>query len=129
MPESPCPQFQFQAGILAVHGKGGKARTVPIPETIIPELKTHLESVITLHQEDLDSGYAGTFLFNSIEQKYKDAAKELVWQWFFPAKTLTFVPEIKEYRRYHLHESHVQKAIKRAVRKAKIAKRASAPDD
>lgn len=118
--------FNFDTGILTVHGKGGKVRTVPIPETIVPELKTHLESVIALHQEDLDSGYAGAFLFNSIERKYKDAAKELVWQWFFPAKTLTFVPETKQYRRYHLHESHVQKAIKRAVRKAKIAKRASA---
>jgi site-specific recombinase XerD len=50
----------------------------------------------------------------------------LPWQWFFPAKTLTFVPEEKEYRRYHLHDSHVQKAIRRAVKKAKISKRASA---
>ena len=31
-----------------------------------------------------------------------------------------------EYRRYHLHESHVQKAIKRAVQRSKIPKRASA---
>ena len=29
-------------------------------------------------------------------------------------------------RRYHLHESHVQKAIKEAVRKAQLTKRASA---
>jgi len=36
------------------------------------------------------------------------------------------LPEIKEYRRYYLHKTHVQKAIKRAVRKAKIPKRASA---
>lgn len=119
--------FNFDNSILTVHdGKGKKDRTVPLPETIILDLKAHLESVIDLHQEDLDSGYAGAFLFNSIERKYKDAAKELVWQWFFPAKTLTLVPETKEYRRYHLHETHVQKAIKRAVRKAKIAKRASA---
>ena len=39
---------------------------------------------------------------------------------------MTFVPEEKEYRRYHLHDSHVQKAIRRAVKKAKISKRASA---
>jgi site-specific recombinase XerD len=51
---------------------------------------------------------------------------EFVWQWFFPAKTLTFVPDTKEYRRYHLHETHVQKAIRRAVNKAKICKRATA---
>ena len=34
------------------------------------------------------------------------------------------VPETGEYRRYHLHETHVQKAIRRAVNKAKICKRA-----
>jgi len=78
-----------------------------------------------LHDKDLDEGYAGAFMFDSIEKKYKNCAREFVWQWFFPAKTLTFVPETSEYRRYHLHERHVQKAIKRAVNKSKIPKRAS----
>ncbi len=71
-------------------------------------------------------GYAGTFLPNVLGKKYMNAAREFVWQWFFPAKTLTQVPETGEYRRYHLHESHVQKALKRAVQKSKIPKRASA---
>jgi site-specific recombinase XerD len=44
----------------------------------------------------------------------------------FPAKTLTPVPATQEYRRSHLHETHVQKAIKRAVLRSKISKRASA---
>jgi len=35
------------------------------------------------------------------------------------------VPDTKEYRRYHLHETHVQKAIKAAVQKAQICKRAT----
>lgn len=119
--------FNFDTSILTIHdGKGKKDRTVPLPETIVPELKTHIESVITLHEEDLHTGYAGTFLFDALEKKYKNAAKELIWQWFFPAKTLTFVPKTDEYRRYHLHETHVRKAIRRAVKKAKILKRASA---
>ena len=119
--------FNFDTLILTVHdGKGKKDRTVPIPKTIVPELKTHLQSVIDLHREDLKAGYAGTFLPDLLEKKYKNAAKELVWQWFFPAKTLTLIPEIKEYKRYHLHDTHVQKAIKRAVGRAKIPKRASA---
>ncbi|MDY0131888.1 MAG: tyrosine-type recombinase/integrase, partial [Desulforegulaceae bacterium] len=48
------------------------------------------------------------------------------WQWFFPSKELTLVPDSKELRRYHLHETHVQKAIKMGVRKSKLEKRASA---
>ena len=31
-----------------------------------------------------------------------------------------------DYRRYHLHKTHVQKAIRRAVNKSKICKRATA---
>ena len=103
-----------------------KDRTVPLPETILPELKAQRESVITLHQKDLEAGYAGTFLVGLLEKKYKNAARELVWQWFFPGKILTFVPDANEYRRYHLHERHVQKAIKRAVNKTKLFKRATA---
>jgi integron integrase len=117
----------FDTGMLTVHdGKGKKDRAVPLPEKIVPELKDHLESVINLHQEDLKSGYAGAFLPSRIEKKYKNAAKEIAWQWFFPAKTLTFVADQNEYRRSYLHKTHVQKAIKRAVGRAKIPKRASA---
>jgi site-specific recombinase XerD len=35
------------------------------------------------------------------------------------------VSETHEYWRYHLHERHLQKAIKKAVQKAQIPKRAS----
>ena len=66
------------------------------------------------------------FLVNALEKKYPKAAKEFIWQWFFPARQLTFVPETGEYRRYYLHETQVQTAIKEAVGKARICKRASA---
>ena len=118
--------FNFETCMLTIHGKGKKVRTVSIPETIIPELKEHLESVIDLHEKDLNDGYAGTFLFDSLEKKYISAARELVWQFFFPAKILTLIPDTQELRRYHHHESHVRKAIRRAVKKNKIPKRASA---
>lgn len=119
--------FNFDTGILSIHGgKGKKDRSLPLPQTLIPDLKAHLKRVIALHEKDLEFGYSGVFLINQLEKKYKNAAKELVWQWFFPAKTLTYVTETNEYKRYHLHETHVQKAIKRAVKKASIPKRASA---
>ncbi len=118
--------FNFDFGVLTVHdGKGKKDRTVPLPQILIPDLKSHLEAVKALHDHDLAEDYNGAFMFDSIEKKYKNCAIEFVWQWFFPAKSLTFVPETKEYRRYHLHESHVQKAVKRAVNKSKICKRAT----
>ncbi len=119
--------LNFDAGIVTVHdGKGQKDRTVPLPVTILPELKKQYESLKDLHRRDLDKKYAGVFLVNALERKYPKAATKFVWQWVFPATNLTRVPETKEYRRYHLHETRVQKAIKEAVEKARIGKRASA---
>jgi integron integrase len=104
--------MNFDAGVLTVHdGKGQKDRTVPLPDSVLPELRRHLESLKELHRRDLARGYAGVFLVNALEQKYKNAARELIWQWFFPAKQLTYENKAGEYRRYHLHGTHVQKAI------------------
>jgi hypothetical protein len=44
----------------------------------------------------------------------------------FPALDLTRATETGEYERYHLHETAVQKAIKEAVGKTTLCKRASA---
>ncbi len=119
--------MNFDAGILTVHdGKGQKDRTVPLPDSVLPDLREHLESLKDLHQRDLARGYAGVFLVNALEQKYRNAAREFIWQWFFPAKQLTYESKAGEYRRYHLHGTHVQKAIKEAVSKSRICKRATA---
>jgi site-specific recombinase XerD len=46
-------------------------------------------------------------------------------QGFFPAPTLTLIPKLREQRRYHRHESHVQGAVKQAAARAAIPKRVS----
>lgn len=114
--------FNFEDGILTVHGKGDKDRTVPLPQRLIPKLKSQLEVVSKLHDKDLAEGYAGVFLVDSLEKKYPAAAKEFIWQWFFPQKGLTPIPGTNERRRYHLHESQVQEALKKAARSAKLTK-------
>lgn len=71
--------INYDTGILTVHyGKGKKDCAVPLPETILPELKAQLESVVTLHQKDLEADYAGVFLMGALDRKYKNAARELV---------------------------------------------------
>lgn len=119
--------LNFDAMILTVHdSKGQKDRTIPIPETILDELKGQIDRVHNLHEDDLKSGYSGTFMFGAFEKKSPNASKEFIWQWLFPAKSLTVVPETDARKRYHLHPSHVQKAIKKGVYRAKITKRATA---
>lgn len=115
--------FNFADGILTVRGKGNKSRTVPIPQKIYPELMAQLEAVKDLHDKDIAAGYAGVFLDDQLEKKYPKAAKELIWQWFFPQQSYMLVAETQEMRRYHLHEKHVQEALYEAVRMAKLTKR------
>jgi integron integrase len=118
--------LNFDTGIVTIHdGKGKKDRSVPLPETLVPQLRKQLQWVSELHKQDLKAGYAGCILPDSVGNKYKNAAKELAWQYLFPAKTRTYLEKTREYRRYHLHESHVQKAIKQAVGDAGIPKRAT----
>jgi integron integrase len=113
--------FNFDAGVLTIHdGKGKKDRTVPLPQSIMLDLLAQLERLKKLHDQDLATDCAGVFLDHLLEKKYKNAAREFIWQWFFPQRTLTLVEETKEKRRYHVHESHVQKALRAAVLKAKL---------
>jgi len=119
--------LNFDMMIVTIHdGKGQKDRTVPLPETLVPALRAQIEKVKLLHQEDVATGYAGVFLPDALAKKYQGAGKDFGWQWLFPAKVLTHVQATHEYRRYHLHETHLQKAIKKAVQKAQIPKRATA---
>ncbi|WP_198263259.1 integron integrase [sulfur-oxidizing endosymbiont of Gigantopelta aegis] len=126
--------FNFDTGILTIHdesnsrriNEGKKDRTVPIPQSIVPELQEQLRKTTSLYEADLQDNFAGVFLPEQLEKKYQNAAKDYLWQWFFPAPTLTLIKDKKEYRRYHLHDTVVQKAIKKAVSSAHIIKRASA---
>ncbi len=116
--------FNFDAGALTIHdGKGKKSRTVPLPQTLMPEIQAQFDKIKKLHDEDLEAGYAGVFLDNLLDIKYPSAAKEFIWQWFFPQQSLTYIATTKERRRYHLHDSHVQEALYEAVRRAKLTKR------
>jgi integron integrase len=119
--------FNSDEGVLTIQaGKRKKSRTVPIPQTITPELLGQLDTIRKLHDADLKADYSGAFLDDLLEKKYPKAAKDFIWQWFFPQQSLTPVPAKKELRRYHLHESHVQEALYEAVRRARLTKRVTA---
>ena len=70
--------LNFDARILTIHdGKGKKDRSLPLPETILSDLQTQIDIVKKRHWEDLESDYAGVFMFDSMEKKSKHAGKEV----------------------------------------------------
>ncbi len=105
------------------HGKGGKDRVVPFPAPLMDRLRTHLEKVRALHQQDLEAGHGEVLLPNALARKYPNASREWRWQWVFPSARLSVDPRSGKIRRHHLHESSVQRAVKRAATRAGIHKR------
>lgn len=109
--------------IVIRYGKGGKDRRSMIPEALIPQLQTHLQQVRQLHEDDLKDGYGKAPLPNALTRKYPNADREWGWQWVFPASTRYKDVNDQIWRRHHLHESCVQKAVKLAARRSGIPKR------
>ncbi|WP_136796580.1 integron integrase [Desulfosediminicola ganghwensis] len=119
--------LNLEGGILTVHdGKGKKDRTVPLPKNLLGDLHGQLDMVYDQYKKDVGNRYDGVFLFDAYERKSKNAARQFIWQWLFPAHKLTKVKETGEVKRFHLHETHVQRAIRRAVEKACLTKRVTA---
>ncbi len=106
-------------------GKGGKDRTTFLPKMIRDELRQHIERVKQLHRADLDQGFGEVYLPNALARKYRKAAWETSWQYVFPSKSRSIDPRSKKERRHHVLESGLQKAVKAAVRKTGIDKRAT----
>lgn len=111
--------------IIVRDGKGENDRAVPLPDTISLTLKVHIQTVKSLHQQDLNEGYGEVHLPYALERKYPNANREPGWQYVFPASQRSVDPQTGRTMRHHINESVLQRAIKYAVQLAKIDKHVS----
>ena len=102
--------------------KGAKDRVTLLATAVAPRLRAQLEQVRRLHQQALDEGMAGVLLPHALKEKYPAAELELGWQYVFPSDRPARDPRSGALRRHHVDESGVQKAFRRAVQAAGIAK-------
>jgi integron integrase len=108
--------------IIVRRGKGGKDRRTVLPSALVEPLRDHLAAVRARHDEDLQNGAGFVELPEALDRKYPNASREWIWQWVFPA-TRTYVHAASgERRRHHLHETVIQRAVRRAAVTAGIAK-------
>ena len=106
-------------------GKGNKDRITMLPEQLLEALRDHLATIKQTHDNDLKNGYGMVYLPYPLKRKYSNADKEWGWQYLFPASKISTDPRSGIVRRHHLHESVLQRAMKKAVRAAHIYKPAT----
>ena len=102
--------------------KGQKDRVTMLPGTLVDPLRTHLARVRQLHEADLREGYGRVYLPYALATKYPNADREWGWQYVFPSKRRSSDPRSGIERRHHAPEDALQRAVKRAVHRAKIVK-------
>jgi integron integrase len=108
--------------IIVRDGKGENDRATILPDSVVAELKLHLENVKAIHEKDLREGYGETNLPYALNVKYPNASREWVWQYIFPASQRSTDPQTGVIRRHHLDESVLQRAVREAAQRAKINK-------
>ena len=106
-------------------GKGDKDRATVFPPTLHQPMREHLARVKRLHDRDLARGAGAVALPGAFGRKSPASARSWAWQWVFPASSSYRDPETGERRRHHFHETAVQRAMKDAVLKSEIGKRAT----
>jgi integron integrase len=116
--------FEYKT-ITVRDGKGEKDRVTPLPDTVTADLKRQMERARILHEQDLAEGYGEVYLPDALQRKYPNAARELLWQYIFPATKRALDPRSGVERRHHLDETALQRTVKQAAQKAGLRKRVS----
>ncbi|MFZ3087004.1 MAG: integron integrase [Methylotenera sp.] len=117
--------------ILIRDAKGFKDRVTMLPMSLVEPLKTHLNRVKQLHQNDLNDGFGAVYMPQALGLKFPYAAHDWIWQYVFPSNKLSVDPRTTDSngelvtRRHHLQDQAVQRAMRQAVLDAAITKPAT----
>jgi integron integrase len=111
--------------ILVRDGKGYKDRVTMLPDRLSGPLREQLALAWEVHQADVATGNGRVWLPHALARKYPGAARDWCWQYVFPADRLSPDPRSDAVRRHHVSDQAFQRAMKQAVRDARIAKPAT----
>ena len=101
----------FERGQIVVRGgKGDKDRVTVLPDSLRNAMREHLARVRLLHQADLANGLGAVSLPGALKVKYPHAERDWLWQWFWPGATISTDPADGQRKRYHFHETSIQRA-------------------
>jgi integron integrase len=114
-----------RSAIVVREGKGSKDRIVMLPRLMVSGLRGQLARARALWQADHDAGRAGVFMPDALDRKYPRAGESWAWFWVFPQAEHSVDPRTGVVRRHHMYDQTFQRAFKRAVARAGLAKPAT----
>ena len=106
-------------------GKGDKDRRTMLPESLKKPLERHLRAVKRVHEKDLADGRGRVLMPDALDRKYPNAPTDWRWQWVFPQANRWRNAQTGEQGRHHIDEALLQRAVRDAVARAGLTKRAS----
>jgi integron integrase len=116
--------LRLERGEIVVRcGKGGGDRIGVLPGVLKEVLRRQLDRVRRRHEADLSVGAGWVALPHGLDRKMPGAARQLAWQFVFPAARLHTDRATRQRRRHHLHETAVQRAVTEAARRVMPGKR------
>ena len=105
--------------------KGGRDRRTMLPSRLKAPLDVARAQALVIHARDIEHGFGEAPLPYQLARKYPGAARESGWQFLFPATRRTPDHEDGRYKRWHIDEKVMQRAMKFALRRSGIDKPAS----
>jgi len=111
--------------VVVREGKGRKDRVVMLPQSLQAALREQLRHARSVWQQDADAGRSGVELPHALDRKYPRAGQSWPWFWLFPQDHHSVDPRSGVVRRHHLYDQTFQRAFKRAVAAAGVAKLAT----
>lgn len=116
--------FEHRA-IVVREGKGAKDRTVMLPDSLVLPLRAHLQQIQLWWQADRDAGRGPVYLPHALDRKNPRAGHSWAWFWVFAQPELSVDPRTGDERRHHAQDQAFQRAFKKALGVAQIAKAAT----
>ena len=113
----------FEQGYIVVRrGKGGKDRKTLLSASLVDELRSRLQRLKGLFEQDRNEKVPGVALPSSVEHKYPNAGVRWEWQWIWPSSKLSTDPRSGVIRRHHVMDRQYGKTLKQAGERAGLAK-------
>lgn len=118
--------IDMQRGEVTIReGKGDKDRVTVLPACLREPLGKLLHRRRPEHAAEVEAGRGRVALPGAFARKHPAAEQAWVWQWVFAAKSDFRDRETGRFYRHHIHETVIQRAIREAVLRSGVERRAT----